>query len=135
MKFPLVASATAAVIITALSGCASSQTETGIRIGDETLKQFEAGVTTRAWLVAVLGPPTSEAPVEGIPNTFVYRYSTGSRASGLSSLLTGGGSATSATTYFIITDNVVTRYWADREVQYTALGKAVEQPSGEKQAE
>src|SRR5690606_15089989 len=39
-----------------LGGCAGGRPqETGIRIGDETLKQFEAGVTTEAWLLAILG--------------------------------------------------------------------------------
>lgn len=124
------------LLAAALAGCAgSNKAETGIRIGNETLKQFESGVTTRAWLVAVLGEPTSMSAVEGIPNTYVYRYATGSRSAGLASLLTGGGSSTSAVTYFIITDDLVTRFWADREMQYTALGSPVEQPSGEKQKE
>lgn len=39
--------------------CSSAPTQRGVRIRDETLKQFKAGVTTESWLLAVLGPPTS----------------------------------------------------------------------------
>ncbi|MEC9374675.1 MAG: hypothetical protein VYC34_12560, partial [Planctomycetota bacterium] len=48
---------------------------TGVRIGDETLRQFQAGETTEAWLIAILGPPTSTSHVAEIENTKVFRYS------------------------------------------------------------
>lgn len=122
------------LVAVCLCGCASSPTrETGVRIGDETLKQFKAGVTTEGWLLAVLGEPTSQSEVEGVENTKVLRYATGESSSGLASLFTGGSSRNRAVTYFIISDGLVTRFWADREVQYTLLGKPVEQPTGEKQ--
>lgn len=40
------------MVALAFGGCVSSQppTQTGVRIGDETLKQFKAGVTTEDWL-------------------------------------------------------------------------------------
>lgn len=115
-----------------LAGCASAPNDTGIRVGDETLKQFEAGVTTEGWLVAILGEPTSKADVEGVENTKVYRYATGESTSGLASLFSGGSTKNKAVTYFVITNGIVTRFWADRASQYTLLGKPVEQPSGEK---
>lgn len=116
-----------------LGGClAARPNETGVRIGDETLAQFKAGVTTEAWLVAILGEPSSVGVVEDVANTRVYRYSTGERAGGLGSLLSGPASRNTAVVYFIITDGIVTRFWADRAVEYTVLGKPVEQPAGEK---
>lgn len=117
-----------------LAGCASSPpSDEGIRIGDETLTQFKAGVTTEAWLVAILGPPTSWAPVDGVENTKVFRYATAERSGGgVASLFTGSGRQNTAITYFIITEGVVTRYWADRAKEHTLLGKPVEQESGTK---
>ncbi len=117
-----------------LSGCVGSapRAETGIRIGDATLEQFKAGVTTEQWLTAILGPPTSWSWVGGIENTKVFRYATGEASSGLSSIFSGGAVKNTSVVYFIITDGLVTRYWADRATERTLLGKEVEQPSGEK---
>lgn len=115
-------------------GCLSSpsKSQTGIRIGDETLEQFKAGTTTREWLIAILGEPTSKAVVEGVEGTEVYRYATGESSSGFGSVFSGGGIKNTSVVYFIITDGVVTRYWADRATERTLLGKEVEQPEGEK---
>lgn len=119
-----------------LTACASSpNTEVGVRIGDETLKQFKAGVTTESWLVAILGPPTSCSRVLDVENTFVYRYSSGSESSGLISSLTGKSSRNTAVNYFIITDGIVTRFWADRAIERTALGTPVPSEPGAKQTE
>ena len=115
------------------AGCAGSRSQTGIRIGDETLKQFKAGVTTESWLLAVLGPPSSSSIVSTVENTKVYRYSLGESATGFLSLLSGGASRNTSVIYFILTDVIVTRFWADRATERTLLGKPVEQPSGEKQ--
>lgn len=117
------------------TGCIASApvNETGIRIGDPTLDQFKAGVTTEAWLVAVLGKPTSWALVEGVEDTKVFRYATVERASGISAVLGGGSGRNTSVTYFIISDGIVTRYWADRAKENTILGKPVEAESGAKQ--
>lgn len=115
-------------------GCASSRPgQEGIRIGDETLKQFEAGVTTEAWLVAILGKPTSWAVVDGVRDTKVFRYATGESNAGLSSIVTGSQPRNTAVTYFIISEGLVTRFWADRATEHTLLGSPVEKPEGEKQ--
>ncbi len=124
---------TAAAMLALVSGCAQPPQQTGVRVGDETLDQFEAGVTTEAWLVAVLGAPTDEAKVEGLPDTKVFRYSLGQSVGGLGALLSGEGSKNTAVVYFIITDGIVTRFWADRAVEHTIFGQPVESPSGEKQ--
>lgn len=118
-----------------LAGCMSAQppSQTGVRIGDETLKQFKAGVTTEAWLLAVLGKPTSEAPVEGIESTKVLRYALGEAAGGLGAIFSGEASKNTSVVYFVVTEGIVTRFWADRAVERTLLGEPVEASSGEKQ--
>lgn len=117
-----------------LPGCLSSQppSQTGIRIGDETLKQFKAGVTTEDWLLAVLGKPTSESAVKSIPNTKVLRYALGEAAGGLGALFSGEPSKNTSVVYFIVTDGIVTRFWADRALDHTLLGSPVEASPGEK---
>lgn len=116
-----------------LASCATPPEQTGIRIGDATLEQFKAGVTTEAWLLAVLGPPTSESKVEGVQNTRVLRYALGQAVSGLGALLSGEASKNTAVVYFIVSEGIVTRFWADRATEYTMTGQPVEQRSGEKQ--
>lgn len=116
-----------------LAGCSTPPEQTGIRIGDETLKQFKAGVTTESWLLAVLGPPTSSSVVENLENTRVYRYALGQAAGGLGAIFSGEASKNTAVVYFIITDGIVTRFWADRDIERTLLGNSAEVPSGEKQ--
>jgi hypothetical protein len=118
-----------------VAGCFTSPqqpTQTGIRIGDETLKQFEAGVTTEDWLVAVIGPPSSQSALKSIPNTKVYRYAMGQSVGGLGALFSGEASKNTAVVYFIITDGIVTRFWADRETETRLFGDPVEKPGGEK---
>jgi hypothetical protein len=105
-----------------------------VRIGDETLKQFKAGTTTESWLLAVLGPPTSSSEVANIDNTKVYRYALGEVTGSQISIF--GGPKTvknTAVVYFIVTDGIVTRFWADRATEHTIFGKAVEDQSGEVQ--
>jgi len=118
-----------------LTACVSSgpPSQSGIRVGDATLAQFKAGVTTESWLFAVLGHPTSSSPVEGVSNTTVHKYVSGESASGLGSLFTGNASKNTAIVFFIVTDGIVTRFWADRAVERDALGKPVETPAAEKQ--
>lgn len=113
-------------------GCGSSTSTTGVRIGDETLRQFKAGVTTEEWLIAILGEPTSWSIVEGLPNTKVFRYSLDERQGGFFSVFTGSSSQNAAVVYFILTDGVMTRYWTDREVERTITGRRVEEAGGEK---
>lgn len=129
------AGATGLLAIGALPGCFSSQppTQTGIRIGDETLSQFKAGITSQDWLVSVLGEPTSQSTLTTIPNTKVFRYALGEASGGLGALFSGKPSKNTAVVYFILTDGIVTRFWADRAVDRTLMGSPVAAPSGEKQ--
>lgn len=117
-----------------VGACAAPPQQTGVRIGDETLKQFEAGITSEAWLLAVLGPPSEEADVEGIPNTKVLRYALGEAVGGLGAIFSGKASKNTSVVYFIVTDGIVTRFWADRAMQYTITGRPVEESSGVKQS-
>ncbi|MBL0921740.1 MAG: hypothetical protein IBJ10_06390 [Phycisphaerales bacterium] len=122
-----------AAALTLACSCGSPPVEeSGIRIGDETLRQFRADVTTEAWLVAVLGPPTSWVWVEGVENTKVLRYASGEQSRGLLTVFTGAGSRTTAVTYFIVSDGVVTRFWADRSRERNLMGNPVEEEPGEK---
>lgn len=116
---------------TIAAGCAAPRT--GVRIGDNTLQQFEAGVTTEAWLIAIIGDPTSWSVVQGVEDTKVYRYELVERKGGLLSLFSGDQLSTSVI-YFIITEGIVTRFWTDREVSHTLMGQAVEQVGGVKAA-
>ena len=116
----------------ALQACGSGTSERGVRIGDETLAQFKAGTTTEDWLVAVLGPPSSCAPVRGVEQTRVLRYTSVEESDGLLSGILGRSVHTKAVTYFIVTNGVVTRFWADREIERTALGTPVETDPGSK---
>ena len=127
----------AGVLSTALAtGCTPARQHSGVRIGDETLRQFEAGITTEAWLLAILDEPTSESPVEGVEKTKVLRYAMTEYNSGLLSMFTGADRRTVAVVYFIITDGTVTRFWADREVERTSLlGEPIETTGGEKPQE
>lgn len=121
-----------ALMAVTLCGCAGGVRDTGVRVGDETLKQFKAGSTTEGWVRAILGAPTSEAAVAGVENTRVLRYASGQEASGFLAALTGASTRNTAVTYFVVTDGVVTRYWADRSKEHTLLGGAVEDDPGAK---
>lgn len=124
----------AVLTLSALQGCISSKPpeQTGIRVGDATMAQFKAGVTTEEWLLAILGPPTSQSAVRGVENTKVLRYATGESASGIGAIFSGKASRNTAVVYFVITDGVVTRFWADRATERTLLGVEVPEASGEK---
>jgi hypothetical protein len=106
--------------------------ESGIRIGDRTLEQFEEGTTRQSWVIALLGEPTSSAVVEDEPEVRILRYATVEERSGgfLSSLLGGSSTQNVATIYFVVRNGIVERYWADRSESGGLLGK--DEKSGEK---
>jgi len=93
-----------------------------IRLGDETLQQIKRGKTTEQWLRAVIGPPTSEARVEGIEPVHVLRYSTVESSTGFLSFFSARSPRTTATVYFIVTDGIVQNFWADRETEHKLFG-------------
>ena len=106
-----------ALAVSALGpACTGSQVHTGIRIGDETLKQFKAGETRETWLRAVLGDPTSEAVVADEPSVHILRYSTQDLEDPgiVGSLLDEPHARVVSTVYFVVRDGKVERFWADR---------------------
>jgi len=67
----------AAVLV--LGGCVSVDSEDfygpkGPAVGRETLKQIETGRTTRQWLVATLGEPSSESEMPDGTEIVKYNY-------------------------------------------------------------
>lgn len=98
------------------TGCMSSGSESGIRIGDATLEQFEAGTTRETWVRAILGEPTSEGRVADEPDVHVLRYATqqSEQVGMLASLFGKSDEWRVSTIYFVIQDGVVERFWADR---------------------
>ena len=104
--------------------------QVGIRIGDITLNQIEPGRTTEEWLIAILGEPTSRAPVDGLPNVEVLRYTTAESPSGIASFLPGQGGREVATTYFVLLDGVVEKFWQDRPTESGLFAK--DQSAGSK---
>lgn len=104
------------------SGClitsASRVDESGVRVSPQTLEQVEPGETTEQWLVATLGEPTARSTVEGEDGTEILRYTYRrvESSKGAVFLIFGGSRRheESQTTYFEVTDGVVTRMWTER---------------------
>lgn len=119
-RTPLTLAALMAITVT-LGGClvssSTSSYETGRRVTDETTAQIVPGETTREWLLATLGEPTARTTVEGEEGVEIFRYDWQKReeSGGAVFLLFAGSSSKSTrhTTYFEITNGVVTRYWAE----------------------
>jgi hypothetical protein len=62
----------------------------------------------------------------------VFRYATRESSSGFASFLSEDSARNTSVVYFIVTDGVVTRFWADRAREHTLLGSEVDKPQGEK---
>jgi hypothetical protein len=101
------------------SGCllTSSNTtdESGVRVGTGTLRQIDVGRTTSDWLMATLGPPTSRNKVRGELEILGYDHQVVKKSKGSIFLLFAGTSEKieKSTTYFELSDGVVTRYWTE----------------------
>lgn len=110
-----------ALCIFCLTGClitSSKQVkETGTPVSSTTLRQVEPGVTTKDWLLATLGPPTSRKCVEDQGNVEIlaYQHEVVKTSRGKVFLLFSGSSNTveAQKTFFEVTDGVVTRYWTE----------------------
>jgi hypothetical protein len=121
----------ALAVVIGLNGCRSSEPGTGIRIGDETLAQFQPGQTSEKWVLAVLGKPTSESRVEGEADVRVLKYATVEDTGGFFASLFGSSRKTVATIYFVVRGGTVERFWADRAGEKGLLGGEKEK-AGEK---
>ena len=122
----------AALALLAAAAGQSNPSQTGIRLGEETLKQFKVGEATEEWLVSVVGPPTTRTDrADGIS---ILRYTTEEKSTGIVSWFTGSSARTTATIYFIVRSGIVTQFWADREEQNKLLGGKTEKDTGEKKS-
>lgn len=110
-----------ASLLFAASGCllttSNSVNESGVQVSPSTLRQVELGATSDRWLLSALGEPSSRAEARGPGNIEIWTYShERSRTSRGSLFLLFRGSSHKierSTTYFEITDGVVTRYWTE----------------------
>ena len=89
----------------------------GRRIEQSTLKQFEAGKTTKDWTIAVLGKPSSEQTLDGGLEVLRYEYSRRKEQQTLIFLLFAGNvdKKDSQTTYFEFQDGILTRHWVEKD--------------------
>jgi low affinity Fe/Cu permease len=124
----------ALLLITLLPALGCASTESGIRIGDETLDQLEAGKTRESWLLAILGEPTQRAVVADEPGVTVFRYATlqATDTGFLSALLGMPTEQNVATIYFVLRDGIVERFWADRMEEGGLFDFGGDGKSGEK---
>jgi len=106
--------------------------ETGVCIGEETLKHIKGGKTRETWLRAVIGEPSSTSVVADDPGLSVLRYSTTQQTdqSFFDKLMGIPGERTVGTIYFIIRDGVVEGFWADGLEDWRMFGGGGD--SGEK---
>ena len=122
MARTLLAVAAVGLFVGGSAGClvvsGSSIEESGIRVTDSTFKQVQIGETTSDWLVATLGDPTTRTPVSDVPHVEILKYEYTERTSkgGAVFLIFAGGSekTRTRTTYFEVTDGVVSRYWTEQ---------------------
>ena len=105
----LLAAGTACTVISS----SSSTTRSGTQVSEETLTQLELGKTSKEWLIATLGPPTSASHVNG--NTEILKYASTRKKKTRSGLIlvvnTDSESEEKETVYFEFTDGILKRYW------------------------
>lgn len=91
--------------------------ERGTAISSQTLRQVEPGVTTEAWVRAVLGEPSDEQCVGEASERKILRYDHTVTVSegGVVFLIFAGASESRETksVYFEVTEGLVTRYWTE----------------------
>ncbi|MBN2507207.1 MAG: outer membrane protein assembly factor BamE [Verrucomicrobia bacterium] len=91
----------------------SSTSHSGTQVPEETIAQLEVGKTTKEWVIATLGAPTSASSVN--EKTEVLRYtSTRTRKthSGLLLVLSANNqTVTKETLYLEFQEAVLKRYW------------------------
>ncbi len=91
--------------------------ESGVRISRVTLDQVVVGETTESWVVALLGEPNTTRVVneDADIRILIYRHRVTRSEGGTVFLIFAGGSETTrtSTTYFEVTEGVVTRYWTE----------------------
>jgi hypothetical protein len=102
-----------------LPGCligGSSETKlSGTYIGPSTFGEIEPGVTTVEWVSAVMGEPTSKAPLEDGAEIWKWMYSRKHSSAGGVFLLFGGSSKSEeqGATFVQLRNGVVEKAWRD----------------------
>ncbi len=109
--------AAAAVVMANLGGCliGSSNTEasTGKEVSQATFNKIEPGVTTKKWVEATLGEPTSSSTLDDGTEVWKWSYANVKSSRGTVLFLFGGSSTktTSGSAYVEMKDGLVTRAW------------------------
>lgn len=105
--------------LAALSGClasgSSSTTVSGRYVGPETMRQIEPGVTTREWVQATLGEPTSRATLADGTEIWKWEHRSVSKSSGSVLLIASGSNRHEqvGAAFVEMKNGVVTRSWID----------------------
>jgi len=100
-----------------LSGClvaATSQTShDGLFVADGTLARIEKGKTSRDWVLATIGQPSSKSTTSDGGEIWKYTYTTHTNSDTTIFLLFAGTSSDDATqtAYIEFKDAVVTNWW------------------------
>lgn len=107
-------------LIVPLTGCiasgSSSTTISGRYIGPSTMSQIEPGRTTKDWVLATLGEPTSRATLaDGRTEVWKWEHRSVAKSSGGVLLIAHGSSRAErvGAAYVEMCDGLVTRSWLD----------------------
>jgi hypothetical protein len=100
-----------------LIGSRKVETGTGKEVSAATMSRIEPGVTTRQWVEATLGEPTSKAKLDDGTEVWKWSYSRVEASSGTVLFIFGGSSTKTraGSAYVEMRDGVVTRAWRTEE--------------------
>lgn len=115
MAIGAAALAGASVMGGCLVGGSSSVRSSGTYVSGETLALIDEGQSTERELLDLLGAPSRTMRHHDGRTIYAYQYTMDAKSSGGVFLIAGGSSRARVerTTYFEITDGVVTRFWTD----------------------
>ena len=86
----------------------------GAPLSDATLKQIEAGTTTKAWVLATLGEPSEQSTSDTGAEVLKYKYSKKQESNVVMPfVIVNDEKKNQQTVYFQIKDGVVQKYWVD----------------------
>jgi outer membrane protein assembly factor BamE (lipoprotein component of BamABCDE complex) len=117
MKIPKMALSILGIILLG-SGCTiidsrSETTYSGTQVSDVTMAQLEVGTTTKKWVIATLGAPTSASQVDARTELLKYTATrTTDRHAGMIVILNSRQKTEEReTVYLEFEDQVLRRYW------------------------
>jgi outer membrane protein assembly factor BamE (lipoprotein component of BamABCDE complex) len=99
------------------SGCLvsghSNVERSGTYVSESTMKEIKPGKTDKAWVMAVVGPPTERTVIDREREIWRYAYTETKSSSGSVFLLFGGSDrkVTQGTLFIELTGNIVSRTW------------------------